>query len=74
MFLNFWDIAGEGALAQGDQADEEYIQDDGGYAIRFSGYYTMAEIEYKIALLKEANFYHDHPELKKPAIKWDSEQ
>ena len=66
MFLNFWDIAGEGAAPAGDQADIEYIRDDGGYAIRFSGYYTLPEIEYMVALLKEANFYYDHPELRKP--------
>jgi hypothetical protein len=73
MFLNFWDIAGEGALAQGDQVDEEYIRDDGGYALRFDGYYTLPEIIYKLELLKEANFYYDHPELRKPLPVADGE-
>jgi hypothetical protein len=38
-----------------DQDGQDYIRDDGGFAISCVGHYTIAELEYKIACLKEAN-------------------
>jgi hypothetical protein len=39
---------------QNDQADQDYVRDSGTLAIYCSGHYTVAELEYKIAALREA--------------------
>jgi hypothetical protein len=39
------------------QDGADYVRDDGGFAIACWGHYTVVELEFKLAQLKEANQY-----------------
>ena len=41
--------------AEMDVEDEEFIRDDGGFAIRATGFFTVAELEAKLAALRAKN-------------------
>ena len=66
--MNLFDILGENVarLIIQDQGDEDYINDNkSDLAIHCSGHYNVAELEHKLAQLKEANFLHYADQLHK---------
>jgi len=52
--MTFQEATGQGQCYQ-DQDGQDYIRDDGGFAISCSGHYTLAELQAKCAQLEEAN-------------------
>lgn len=41
-----------------DQDGQDYIRDDGGFAISCRGHYTAAELRQKLAQLEDANHFY----------------
>ena len=57
--MTFWQATGqdETRATYEDQADQDYIREDGGFAIYVHGHYSVAELEEKLRQLKEANSF-----------------
>jgi hypothetical protein len=58
--MNFWQATAqpEDKATFEDQADQDYICEDAGFAIYVSGHYSVEELEQKLRQLKEANRHH----------------
>jgi hypothetical protein len=57
--MDFDTATGHTGTTFNDQDGADYICDDGGFAILCSGHYTVAELEFKLAQLREANTYYE---------------
>lgn len=53
--MNFRAIAGPDAEANVDQDGQDYVRDQGQYAIECNGHYTLEELLQKVEQLKDAN-------------------
>lgn len=56
--MTFSEATGHEGPTYEDQGDTDYIRDDGGFAVYVSGHYTVAELEMRLAQLREANRYY----------------
>lgn len=55
--MTFQEISG-GRDSRSDQEGARYVRDDGGFAVECLGFFTEAELEAKLAQLRDANRFY----------------